>query len=117
KLAATDIRIEAPIPGKAAVGIEVPNKKVTPVCLRDVLDTDVFKNSVGGVPVALGKDIAGTPIVADLTKMPHMLVAGSTGSGKSVCINTLISSILFKQRPEDVKLILVDPKVVELSNY
>ena len=117
KLAATDIRIEAPIPGKAAVGIEVPNKKVTPVCLRDVLDTDVFQNSVGGVPVALGKDIAGTPIVADLTKMPHMLVAGSTGSGKSVCINTLISSILFKQRPEDVKLILVDPKVVELSNY
>ena len=117
KLAATDIRIEAPIPGKAAVGIEVPNKKVTPVCLRDVLDTDVFQNSVGGVPVALGKDIAGTPIVADLTKMPHMLVAGSTGAGKSVCINTLISSILFKQRPEDVKLILVDPKVVELSNY
>ena len=117
KLAATGIRIEAPIPGKAAVGIEVPNKKVTPVCLRDVLDTEVFRNAAGGVPVGLGKDIAGTPVVADLTKMPHMLVAGSTGSGKSVCINTLISSILFKQRPEDVKLILIDPKVVELSNY
>ena len=117
KLAATDIRIEAPIPGKAAVGIEVPNHKVTPVCLRDVLDTDVFRNAAGGVPVGLGRDIAGTPIVADLAKMPHLLVAGSTGSGKSVCINTLISSILFKQRPQDVKLILIDPKVVELSNY
>lgn len=117
KLAATDIRIEAPIPGKAAVGIEVPNRKVTPVCLRDVLDTDVFRNAAGGVPVGLGRDIAGTPIVADLAKMPHLLVAGSTGSGKSVCINTLISSILFKQRPQDVKLILIDPKVVELSNY
>lgn len=117
KLAATDIRIEAPIPGKAAVGIEVPNKKLTGVNLRDVLDTDAFQKASGGVPVCLGKDIAGQPIVADLTKMPHLLVAGSTGSGKSVCINTFIASILFKQRPEDVKLILVDPKVVELSNY
>ena len=117
KLAATDIRIEAPIPGKAAVGIEVPNKKLTGVALRDVLDTDAFKLAAGGVPVSLGKDIAGNPVVADLTKMPHLLVAGSTGSGKSVCINTFIASILFKQRPEDVKLILVDPKVVELSNY
>lgn len=117
KLAATDIRIEAPIPGKAAVGIEVPNKKLTGVNLRDVLDTEVFRKAAGGVPVCLGKDIAGNPIVADLTKMPHLLVAGSTGSGKSVCINTFIASILFKQRPEDVKLILIDPKVVELSNY
>ena len=117
KLAATDIRIEAPIPGKAAVGIEVPNKKLTGVALRDVLDTDAFKLAAGGVPVSLGKDIAGNPVIADLTKMPHLLVAGSTGSGKSVCINTFIASILFKQRPEDVKLILVDPKVVELSNY
>lgn len=117
KLAATDIRIEAPIPGKAAVGIEVPNKKLTGVDLRDVIDTDTFRKAAGGVPVCLGKDIAGNPIVADLTKMPHLLVAGSTGSGKSVCINTFIASILFKQRPEDVKLILIDPKVVELSNY
>ena len=117
KLASTDIRIEAPIPGKAAVGIEVPNKKLTGVNLRDVIDTDTFRKAAGGVPVCLGKDIAGNPIVADLTKMPHLLVAGSTGSGKSVCINTFIASILFKQRPEDVKLILIDPKVVELSNY
>ena len=117
KLAATDIRIEAPIPGKAAVGIEVPNKKLTGVNLRDVIDTDSCRKAAGGVPVCLGKDIAGNPIVADLTKMPHLLVAGSTGSGKSVCINTFIASILFKQRPEDVKLILIDPKVVELSNY
>lgn len=117
KLAATDIRIEAPIPGKAAVGIEVPNKKLSGVMLRDVLDTDAFRLAAGGVPVGLGKDIAGNPVVADLTKMPHLLVAGSTGSGKSVCINTFIASILFKQRPEDVKLILIDPKVVELSNY
>ena len=117
KLAATDIRIEAPIPGKAAVGIEVPNKKLTGVNLRDVIDTDTFRKAAGGVPVCLGKDIAGNPIVADLTKMPHLLVAGSTGSGKSVCINTFIASILFKQRPEDVNLILIDPKVVELSNY
>lgn len=117
KLAATDIRIEAPIPGKAAVGIEVPNKKLTGVNLRDVIDTDTFRKAAGGVPVCLGKNIAGNPIVADLTKMPHLLVAGSTGSGKSVCINTFIASILFKQRPEDVKIILIDPKVVELSNY
>ncbi|WP_036243040.1 DNA translocase FtsK 4TM domain-containing protein [Megasphaera vaginalis (ex Srinivasan et al. 2021)] len=117
KLAATDIRIEAPIPGKAAVGIEVPNKKLTGVALRDVLDTDSFKHAARGVPVSLGKDIAGNPVIADLTKMPHLLVAGSTGSGKSVCINTFIASILFKQRPEDVKLVLIDPKVVELSNY
>ncbi|WP_301859813.1 DNA translocase FtsK [uncultured Megasphaera sp.] len=117
KLAATDIRIEAPIPGKAAVGIEVPNQKLAGVMLRDVLDTEAFRRATGGVPVSLGKDIAGNPVIADLTKMPHLLVAGSTGSGKSVCINTFIASILFKQRPEDVKMILIDPKVVELSNY
>lgn len=117
KLAATDIRIEAPIPGKAAVGIEVPNRKLSGVTLRDVIDTDAFRLANHGVPVSLGKDISGNPVIADLTKMPHLLVAGSTGSGKSVCINTFIASILFKQRPEDVKLILVDPKVVELSNY
>jgi DNA segregation ATPase FtsK/SpoIIIE, S-DNA-T family len=117
KLAATDIRIEAPIPGKAAIGIEVPNKQVAGVNLRDVLDSEEFKRAAGGVPVGLGKDIAGNSVIADLTKMPHLLVAGSTGSGKSVCINTLIASILFKQRPCNVKLILIDPKVVELSNY
>lgn len=117
KLAAVDVRIEAPIPGKAAIGIEVPNKQVAGVNLRDVLDTDEFKRAVGGIPVGLGKDIAGNPVIADLSKMPHLLVAGSTGSGKSVCINTLIASILFKQHPCDVKLILIDPKVVELSNY
>ena len=116
-LAATDVRIEAPIPGKAAIGIEVPNRQVTGVNLRDVLDAEEFQKAGRGVPVGLGMDIAGNPVIADLTKMPHLLVAGSTGSGKSVCINTLIASILFKQRPEDVKLILIDPKVVELSNY
>lgn len=116
-LAATQVFIEAPIPGKAAVGIEVPNKTRTGVNLRDVLDTNEFKNAASGVPVSLGKDIAGNPVIADLTKMPHLLVAGTTGSGKSVCINTFIASILFKQRPEDVKLVLIDPKVVELSVY
>lgn len=92
----------------------MPNKKLTGVNLRDVIDTDTFRKAAGGVPVCLGKDIAGNPIVADLTKMPHLLVAGSTGSGKSVCINTFIASILFKQRPEDVKLILIDRRS---SNY
>ncbi len=117
KLAATDIRMEAPIPGKAAIGIEVPNKSIAAVHLRDVLDSDDFLKAKGGIPVGLGKDIAGKPIITDLAKMPHLLVAGSTGSGKSVCINTLISSILFSRKPEDVKLILIDPKMVELSNY
>lgn len=116
-LAATQVFIEAPIPGKAAVGIEVPNKKRTGVNLRDVLESDEFQKAASGVPVSLGKDIAGKPVIADLTKMPHLLVAGTTGSGKSVCINTFIASILFKQRPEDVKLVLIDPKVVELSIY
>lgn len=116
-LAAAGIRMEAPIPGKAAIGIEIPNKGISPVFLRDVLDHDEFKNATGGIPVGLGKDIAGKPIITDLSKMPHLLVAGSTGSGKSVCINTLIASILFSRKPEDVKLILIDPKMVELSNY
>lgn len=116
-LAATQVFIEAPIPGKAAVGIEVPNKSRTGVNLRDVLESDAFQHAASGVPVSLGKDIAGNPVIADLTKMPHLLVAGTTGSGKSVCINTFIASILFKQRPEDVKLVLIDPKVVELSVY
>ncbi|MCE5287058.1 MAG: DNA translocase FtsK [Pelosinus sp.] len=117
KLAATGIRMEAPIPGKAAIGIEVPNKDVTGVHLREVLESEEFIKAKSHLTVALGKDIAGQPIIADLSKMPHMLVAGATGSGKSVCINTLLSSILFKATPEEVKFILVDPKVVELSNY
>ena len=116
-LAATDIRMEAPIPGKSAVGIEVPNRSVSPVHLRDVLDCEDFKKATGGIPVGLGKDIAGKPIITDLAKMPHLLVAGSTGSGKSVCINTIISSILFNRKPDEVKLILIDPKMVELSVY
>lgn len=116
-LAATNIRIEAPIPGKSAVGIEVPNGKPMEVPLGDVIDTEAFRKVKGGVPVALGKDITGRPVIADLTKMPHLLIAGSTGSGKSVCINTIITSILYHSDPEDVKLILVDPKVVELSVY
>ncbi len=116
-LAATDIRIEAPIPGKAAVGIEVPNKENTAVALRDLLETKEFKEFPSNIAFAVGKDIAGKTVVSDIAKMPHMLIAGSTGSGKSVCINTLIMSILYKAHPDDVKLIMVDPKVVELSVY
>lgn len=116
-LAATDIRIEAPIPGKAAVGIEVPNKENTMVALRDLIDSKEFKEFPSKLAFAVGKDIAGKVVVADIAKMPHMLIAGATGSGKSVCINTLIMSILYKAHPDDVKLIMVDPKVVELSVY
>lgn len=116
-LAATDIRIEAPIPGKAAIGIEVPNKENSPVALRDLLETQEFKEFPSNLAFAVGKDIAGKTVVADIAKMPHMLIAGATGSGKSVCINTLIMSILYKAHPDDVKLIMVDPKVVELSVY
>ena len=116
-LAATDIRIEAPIPGKAAIGIEVPNKENSPVALRDLLETKEFKDFPSNLAFAVGKDIAGKVVVADIAKMPHMLIAGATGSGKSVCINTLIMSILYKAHPDDVKLIMVDPKVVELSVY
>ena len=116
-LAATDIRIEAPIPGKAAVGIEVPNKENSPVALRDLLEAKEFKEFPSKLAFAVGKDIGGKTVVADIAKMPHMLIAGATGSGKSVCINTLIMSILYKAPPEDVKLIMVDPKVVELSVY
>lgn len=116
-LAATDIRIEAPIPGKAAIGIEVPNRENSPVALRDLLETQEFKDFPSNLAFAVGKDIAGKVVVADIAKMPHMLIAGATGSGKSVCINTLIMSILYKAHPDDVKLIMVDPKVVELSVY
>lgn len=116
-LAAMDIRIEAPIPGKAAIGIEVPNKETIPVGLRDLLETKEFTEFQSNLAFAVGKDIAGKVVVSDIAKMPHMLIAGATGSGKSVCINTLIMSILYKAHPDDVKMIMVDPKVVELSIY
>ena len=116
-LAATDIRIEAPIPGKAAVGIEVPNKENMTVALRELIESKEFKEFPSKLAFAVGKDIGGKVVVADIAKMPHMLIAGATGSGKSVCINTLIMSILYKAHPDEVKLIMVDPKVVELSVY
>ena len=117
KLAAPGVRIEAPIPGKAAIGIEVPNIKNDPVNFREVVDNDVVRKQESKLCIGLGKDISGNIIPADLSKMPHLLVAGSTGSGKSVCINTIIAGLLYKAHPDEVKLILVDPKVVELSNY
>ena len=116
-LAAETIRIEAPIPGKQAVGIEVPNKENEIVPLRDIIDCDSFKNHKSKLAFALGKDVAGNEVVADIAKMPHVLIAGATGSGKSVCINTLIASIIYKSKPSEVKLVMVDPKVVELSVY
>lgn len=116
-LAAADIRIEAPIPGKSAVGIEVPNKENNTVYLRDLLEADGFTRHKSRLAFAVGKDIGGQVVVTDIAKMPHLLIAGATGSGKSVCINTLIMSIIFKSAPEDVKMIMVDPKVVELSVY
>lgn len=116
-LATADIRIEAPIPGKSAVGIEVPNKENSMVFLRDLLTSGEFQNASSTLSFAVGKDITGKPVVTDIAKMPHLLIAGSTGSGKSVCINTLILSILYKASPDEVKLIMIDPKVVELSVY
>ena len=116
-LAAADIRIEAPIPGKSAVGIEVPNKENSAVAFRDLVESKEYKNFQSNIAFAVGKDISGQVVVSDIAKMPHMLIAGSTGSGKSVCINTIIMSILYKAHPDDVKLIMVDPKVVELSVY
>ena len=116
-LAAADIRIEAPIPGKAAIGIEVPNKESIPVMFRDLVESEEFHANKSPIAFAAGKDIAGKVMIADIAKMPHLLIAGATGSGKSVCINTIIAGILYKARPEEVKMILVDPKVVELSNY
>ena len=116
-LAATDIRIEAPIPGKSAVGIEVPNKENSPVAVRDLIESEEFNKSKSNLTVAVGKDIAGKIVVTDIAKMPHLLIAGATGSGKSVCINTIIMSILYKASPEDVRLIMIDPKIVELSVY
>lgn len=116
-LAASDIRIEAPIPGKAAVGIEVPNKEKMVVPFRDLMESREFKKSKSNIAFALGKDIAGKIVISDIAKMPHLLIAGATGSGKSVCINTIIMSILYKAHPDDVKFIMIDPKVVELSVY
>lgn len=116
-LAAESIRIEAPIPGKQAVGIEIPNKEKNMVVLRDIIDDQKFKNSKSKLTFAVGKDAAGEIVVTDIAKMPHVLIAGSTGSGKSVCINTLITSIIYKAKPSEVKLVMVDPKVVELSVY
>ncbi|MBC2578902.1 DNA translocase FtsK [Clostridium sp. DJ247] len=116
-LAASGVRIEAPIPGKAAVGIEVPNRELTAVYLREVIESPEFTASNKNLAYCLGKDIGGNCVVSDLTKMPHVLIAGATGSGKSVCINTLIISLLYKYSPENVKLLMIDPKVVELSVY
>jgi S-DNA-T family DNA segregation ATPase FtsK/SpoIIIE len=116
-LAARGIRIEAPIPGKAAVGIEIPNKEPQPVLLREIIEDDAFCKFPSRLAFAVGKDIAGAPVVTDVARMPHLLIAGATGSGKSVCINTLIASLLYKSRPDEVKLLMVDPKVVELSVY
>ncbi len=116
-LAAADIRIEAPIPGKAAIGIEVPNKETSVVSFRELIESENFKNSKSKISFAVGKDISGQVIAADIAKMPHLLIAGATGSGKSVCINTLIMSILYKATPEEVKLIMIDPKMVELACY
>ena len=116
-LAAETIRIEAPIPGKQAVGIEVPNKEKEMVGLREVIESEDFKTAKSKLSVALGKDVAGSPVIANIAKMPHVLIAGSTGSGKSVCINTIITSIVYNAKPSEVKLVMVDPKVVELSVY
>ena len=116
-LAATDVRIEAPIPGKSAVGIEVPNAQNVTVPFRELVESQEFKSKKSPITFALGRDIAGQVVVADLAKMPHLMIAGSTGSGKSVCINTIITSILYKAGPDEVKLIMIDPKVVELSVY
>lgn len=116
-MASADVRIEAPIPGKKAIGIEVPNEKKQMVLFREVIETDVFSSSPSNLTIGLGKTIAGKPLIADIEKMPHLLIAGATGSGKSVCVNTIICSILYKASPDEVKLLLIDPKMVELSVY
>ncbi|WP_090438084.1 FtsK/SpoIIIE family DNA translocase [Natronincola peptidivorans] len=116
-LAAPAIRIEAPIPGKAAIGIEIPNEDIATVTLREIIDSDNYQSSTANLAFSLGKDISGSPVITDISKMPHLLIAGATGSGKSVCINTLILSLLYKTTPEDVRLLLIDPKVVELNQY
>ena len=114
---AQSVRILAPIPGKAAVGVEVPNQKATPVGMREILESSVWNDEKRELPIALGKDVSGKPLISDLTKMPHLLIAGATGSGKSVCINSIVASILYSKSPKDVRLIMVDPKVVELKIF
>ena len=116
-LAAETIRIEAPIPGKQAVGIEIPNKENEVVHFREMIESDAFQNHKSKLAFGVGQDVAGEAVVTDLAKMPHVLIAGATGSGKSVCINTLITSIIYKAKPSEVKLLMIDPKVVELSVY
>ncbi|MDN5293452.1 MAG: segregation ATPase FtsK/SpoIIIE, family [Eubacteriales bacterium] len=116
-LAAPGVRIEAPIPGKAALGIEVPNREIQPVHLRELIETQEFQDAPSKLTVALGKDVAGNPVFADLARMPHLLIAGATGSGKSVCMNTIIASILFKATPDEVRFVMIDPKMVELTAY
>lgn len=116
-LATSDIRIEAPIPGKAAIGIEVPNDIQEAVYLKELLQNKDYGDYEGDLPLVLGKDISGKPLISSIDKMPHLLIAGATGSGKSVCINSIIISILYKAKPKDVRLLLIDPKVVELSVY
>ncbi|MTI82827.1 MAG: DNA translocase FtsK [Firmicutes bacterium] len=116
-MAAPDVRIEAPIPGKSAVGIEVPNKKIARVYLRELIESMDFSGALSKLSLALGKDVAGMPVVADLAKMPHLLIAGATGAGKSVCLNTIIASILYKAAPHEVKFLIIDPKMVELTTY
>ncbi|MFR2406828.1 MAG: DNA translocase FtsK, partial [Eubacterium callanderi] len=116
-LATSDIRIEAPIPGKAAVGIEVPNEESVIVGLREIIETPAFENFKGPLPFALGKTLSGQNIIGDISKMPHVLIAGATGSGKSVCINSIIISLLYKASPEDLRFIMIDPKMVELNQY
>ncbi|NRA26724.1 MAG: DNA translocase FtsK [Opitutales bacterium] len=116
-LRAEAVRILAPVPGKGVVGVEVPNRKSQPVCLRDIIESKVWNSSRSEIPIALGKEVSGKPIVADLTKMPHLLIAGSTGSGKTVCINAVIASLLYKYSPEDLRFIMVDPKIVEMQAY
>ena len=116
-LKAVSIRILAPVPGKGSVGIEIPNRHASPVCLREIIESTAWAHSNAEIPVVLGKDVTGNPIVADLTKMPHMLIAGSTGSGKTVCINAIIASLLYHASPEDLRFIMVDPKIVEMQLY
>src|SRR5205085_6161869 len=114
---AQSVRILAPIPGKAAVGVEVPNQHPTPVGMRELLESEDWSAARAELPIALGKDVSGKPLISDLSKMPHLLIAGATGSGKSVCINSIIASVLYSKSPKDVKLIMVDPKVVELKIF
>jgi S-DNA-T family DNA segregation ATPase FtsK/SpoIIIE len=114
---AQSVRILAPIPGKAAVGVEIPNRHPTPVGMREILESEDWVSNKGELPIALGKDVSGKPLISDLTKMPHLLIAGATGSGKSVCINSIIASLVYRKSPKDVRLIMVDPKVVELKVF